>query len=148
MRPAEIKAAVMGRETEILDSLGIRWRDGHPHIRCPYLSHLDKNPSWRWDAKKAAAFCTCTDRPSSIFDVVMRVKGGDFSRAARFIAEQLGRPELTRRLDKIADTEAARSTSPAGGCTLAQYADAKGLPEDFLRGLALADTSFARAPAI
>ena len=49
-----IKEAVAGRETEILDKLGIRWRDGRPHIRCPYLGHLDKHASWRWDTDKRA----------------------------------------------------------------------------------------------
>ena len=68
-----IKGAVEGRETEILDKLGIRWRDGRPHIHCPYLGHLDKHASWRWDAGKARAFCTCLDKPQSIFDVIMRV---------------------------------------------------------------------------
>ena len=70
-----IKEAVAGREVEILDKLGIRWRDGRPHIRCPYLSHLDKHASWRWDEAAQRAFCTCSDKPQSIFDVIIRVEG-------------------------------------------------------------------------
>jgi len=46
-----IKEAVKGREAEILDGLGIDWRSGHPHITCPYPTHDDDDPSWRWDTK-------------------------------------------------------------------------------------------------
>ena len=35
-----IKGAVEGRETEILDKLGIRWRDGQP----PYPLPLSRTP--------------------------------------------------------------------------------------------------------
>jgi hypothetical protein len=37
----DIRAAVKGRETEVLDGLRIPWRDGKPHIRCPYPEHVD-----------------------------------------------------------------------------------------------------------
>jgi hypothetical protein len=43
-----IQAALRGRETEILDKLGIPWRRGKPHITCPYPEHADSNPSWRF----------------------------------------------------------------------------------------------------
>jgi hypothetical protein len=32
---ADIRAALMGRETELIDTLNIAWRDGKPHIACP-----------------------------------------------------------------------------------------------------------------
>jgi hypothetical protein len=31
----EIRSALAGRETELLDALGIPWRKGNPHISCP-----------------------------------------------------------------------------------------------------------------
>jgi Domain of unknown function (DUF927)/Toprim domain len=88
-----IKSAVKGREAEILDKLGIRWRDRRQHVRCPYPEHDDKHPSWRWDQQKARAFCTCT-KSDSIFDVVMKVKGIDFGAAKLWIADALGRQDL------------------------------------------------------
>jgi hypothetical protein len=141
-----IKEAVVGREAEILHKLGIRWRDGHPHIRCPYLAHVDKNPSWRWDPEKRAAFCTCTDKPVSIFDIIMRVEVVDFGRAANHAAEIIGRPDLIR--GGRPKTEPRHDDAKPAGCALAEYAAAKGLPEDFLRDLGLVDTTYARAPAI
>ena len=32
-----IREAMKGRETEVLEALGIAWQDGAPHISCPYL---------------------------------------------------------------------------------------------------------------
>ena len=40
------------------------------------------------------------------------------------------------------------TVQPGGGCTVATYAEAKCLPEDFLRELGLADSSFLGAPAL
>jgi hypothetical protein len=50
-----IKQDVRRHETEILDKLGIRCRDGCPHIRCPHRCYLNKRASWRWDADKRLA---------------------------------------------------------------------------------------------
>jgi hypothetical protein len=49
---ADIKQAVKGHETEILDKLSIRWRECKPHVQCPYPDHADEHPSWRWDRRK------------------------------------------------------------------------------------------------
>jgi hypothetical protein len=147
----EIKSAVAGRETEILDKLGIPWRDGRPHIHCPYLGHFDKHASWRWDKDKARAFCTCSDKAQSIFDVIIRVEGGDFAHAAARAAEMIGRPDL-------ASPKAGGSGTSRGvgrdtdddrpGLSLHEFAAAKALPEEFLRRLGLSDTSYARKPAV
>jgi Protein of unknown function (DUF3631) len=136
-----IKAAVAGRETDIIDKLKIAWRSGSPHIRCPYLGHVDKHASWRWDPEKARGFCTCS-APASIFDVIMRVEGCDFSKASVRAAELIDRTDLIRGDDKK-DKAAALP-----GCSIADYAAAKRLPEEFLRSLGLADSVYARAPAI
>jgi hypothetical protein len=65
-----IRQAVNGRETDVLDAIGVHWRDGRPHIKCPYRDHVDDNASWRWETKRAKARCTCS-KSDSIFDVVM-----------------------------------------------------------------------------
>jgi hypothetical protein len=89
-----LQHAVRGRETEVLEALSIRWPDGAPHIRCPYGAHSDHHPSWRWDGRKAKAFCTCIERPHSIFDVVMRIEGLEFEATKLRVAEILGRRDL------------------------------------------------------
>jgi hypothetical protein len=106
VRTVDIRMAVKGRETDILDKLGIGWRDGRPHIPCPYRDHADRNPSWRWDATKARAFCTCT-KADNIFDVVVKVAGVDFHRAKIHVADLLGRNDLIRGSGKHQPTDAA-----------------------------------------
>src|ERR1700757_3005647 len=91
-----IKAAVKGREVEVLAALQINWRSGQPHINCPYPSHPDANPSWRWDEKKACAFCSCIEKSHSIFDVVMTKEAIDFEAAKIRVAQILGREDLVR----------------------------------------------------
>jgi hypothetical protein len=93
---AAIRDAVKGREAEVLHALEIDWRCGNPHIRCPYPTHDDSNPSWRWDKKKARAFCSCVTGSHSIFDIVMAREGGDFASAKIRVAELLGRSDLIR----------------------------------------------------
>jgi hypothetical protein len=96
VRTREIRAAVKGHEGAILDALGIAWRNGRPHITCPYPDHDDHDPSWRWDAKSDRAFCTCiTGRKSDgIFDVVMKMKATDFDATKIIVAELLRRDDL------------------------------------------------------
>lgn len=89
-----IQSVVKGREIEILDGLDIDWKSGQPHIACPYPTHDDDHPSWRWDDKKARAFCTCIERSHSIFDVVMAKEEIDFAGAKIRVAEMLGRKDL------------------------------------------------------
>ena len=89
---ADIRVAVKGREVEILDALGIPWRDGRPHIHCPNPDHLDKNPSWRFDERTGRAICSCGSH--SIFDVLMQVEGITFDFAKIRAAEILGRQDL------------------------------------------------------
>ena len=72
-----IREAVTGREAEVLRALGIEWKKGTHHISCPYPDHADQNPSWRWDERKARAFCTCIRQRGGhpILEVVKRVEG-------------------------------------------------------------------------
>lgn len=87
-----IKEAVLGRETEILDALNIHWNSKN-HINCPYPDHGDRNPSWRWDSRTVAAFCTCS-AGDNIFEVVRKMNSGDFDKAKIHVAEYLGRHDL------------------------------------------------------
>jgi hypothetical protein len=80
---------VHGRESDVLQVIGIPWDDGAGHITCPYPDHADDNPSWRWDQRKARAHCTCVGRSHSIFDVVMRREGIEFEMAKLRVAEIL-----------------------------------------------------------
>ena len=89
-----IQEAVKGGEIEILDALAISWQDGNPRITCPYPSHEDTNPSWRWDDTKARAFCSCIQGSHSIFDVIMAKEVIDFEAAKVRAAELIGREDL------------------------------------------------------
>ena len=94
VRTQAIKTAVRGRETAVLDKLGIKWGGGRQHVRCPYPDHDDRNPSWRWDQDRGQAICTCISKADSIFDVTMKVRGLDFEEAKLLVAELIGRNDL------------------------------------------------------
>jgi putative DNA primase/helicase len=131
-----IKEAVKGRETEILDALGIDWRS-KTHITCPYPGHDDRHPSWRWDTAAAKAHCSC-DSSASIFDVIMKMRGVGFQEARAAAAEMIGRADLIDADDS------------AAGLTLEEYADAKRLPVDWLRSIGVGASRYgpAKAPAV
>ena len=95
----DIKAAVSGRETDVLDALGIDWRrcTHSNHIRCPYPEHGSDGDNWRWDARKAKAFCSCqTGHADGVLDVVMKCEGVDLEGAKLRIAEMIGRSDLIK----------------------------------------------------
>jgi hypothetical protein len=152
---ADIRDAVRDRETDLLDALNIDWRAGHPHIACPYQDHADDHPSWRWDQRKARAFCTCGSY--SILDVLMKVEGVAFDQAKIRAAELLKRPDLIRERGKRKprgrgglippEQQCNRATRP-GRCTIAALSEAKKLPVSFLQSLGLRDCSYLSAPAI
>jgi hypothetical protein len=138
---ADIRAAVRGRETDLLDALNIDWRRAKPHIRCPYQDHDDNNPSWRWDERKRKAFCTCGVRDA--LEVLKGVEGIEFDAAKIRAAELLNRPDLIRER-----RGRKRKGGGGAGCTLAGYAQAKRLPIEFLRSLGLTEITYVGAPAI
>jgi Toprim domain len=94
-----IQEAVKRRESDVLQAIGIPWDDSAGHITCPYPDHADANPSWRWNERRAKAYCTCIQGSQSIFDVVMRVEGVEFDPAKLRVAEILGRQDLIRASD-------------------------------------------------
>lgn len=85
---AEAREAVIGREETILDALGIPFREGRPHVTCPYPEHGGEN-DWRWNDKRARAICTCS-KGDTIFDVVMKVEGLNFEEAKIRCMEVVG----------------------------------------------------------
>src|SRR5258705_6068000 len=96
-------ADVAGREHEILTALGIHWRpSARKHINCPFPDHEDKHPSWRWDDDKRRWFCTCGD--GSIFDAVIRKRGGDFKSAAAWARDVLLSPVINERPQQVTST--------------------------------------------
>jgi hypothetical protein len=110
---------VKGREAEVVRGVGIPWH-GRDHIRCPYGTHPDNNPSWRL-TEQGKAICTCRSA-HSVFDVVMATEGVDFDTAKLRAAEILGRQD--------AIVEPGESSK---GVNLAQLAEAKGLPVAFMQ---------------
>jgi hypothetical protein len=117
----ELAAAIVGRETDLLDRLGIPWRSGAPHILCPYEpgGHADREPSWRWDPEKQRAFCSCIERrhpkgykTHRIIDVVCLVRGLTFSDAKLWCAEALHLGHLIKTKGKLRPIDAAGLLDP------------------------------------
>ncbi len=152
VRTADVKAAVAGREAEVLDALGIDWRQGRPHINCPYPDHADKHPSWRWCAARRRAFCICTASADDVFDITMKLRVCDFAAAKVFVAEVVGlaphrgpsrrrapaRPTTTPALASPATTadeqrriaharELWRRAVPAAGTLVERYLHSRGI---------------------
>lgn len=101
---ADARSAVSGREESILDALGIPFREGRPHIDCPYPDHGGAN-DWRWDDKRARAICTCS-KGDSIFDVLMKCEAIDFDQAKLKAMAIIGRSDVVRtRTDHDPDPE-------------------------------------------
>jgi hypothetical protein len=96
VRTADIRAAVKGRETVVLDYLGIPWRAGRPHISCPYPTHADRDPSWRVDPKTGRIFCTCITRADDVFGAVMKIKAVSFDDAKIIVVDAIGRSDLIK----------------------------------------------------
>ena len=114
---ADIRVAVKGRETDLLDALNIDWRRAKPHIPCPYQDHDDNNPSWRWDERKRKAFCTCGAR--DVLGVLMGVEGIEFDAAKIRAAELLKRPDLIRERRRAkAEGGRGRYILPNNGATV------------------------------
>ena len=88
-----LKADLAGRELDILRWIGIAWPPARRqmHIHCPFPGHDDKNPSWRWDGRKKAWFCSQCGG-GDILHAVERMKGLSFAEALDLIeTDFLGR---------------------------------------------------------
>ena len=150
----DILEAIRGRETEVLDALNIPWREGHPHISCPYADHADENPSWRWDQSRARAFCACGS--DSILHVLAKVESISLNQAKVRAAELLKRSDLIKERGARKrkggggniPPEQHRNGATAAGCTLAAYAEAKRLPIEFLGSLGVSEIYLQDVPAL
>ena len=90
---------IAGRETEVLDALGIAWRKasnptGSVKMRCPFPDHEDRRPSWRWDQKDAHWKCTCGT--GSVFDAVQRMgKAANWAASLAWVRTALKMAEMS-----------------------------------------------------
>ncbi|ADP70325.1 protein of unknown function DUF927 [Rhodomicrobium vannielii ATCC 17100] len=108
-----VKADLAGRELDILRWIGIAWPPARrqTHIHCPFPGHDDKNPSWRWDTRKKAWFCSQCGG-GDILHAVERMKGLSFQKALDLIeTELLGRayeaPKPERKTRRISQQQPA-----------------------------------------
>jgi len=82
-----LRSTLSGREHLVLDAMGIA-PPPHGHILCPFPSHKNGSPSWRWRFNRRRFICTCGS--GDIFDVVRQVRGGGFMDSVRFVASVMG----------------------------------------------------------
>jgi len=99
VKTTDAQGAVRGHEIEIIRACGIDWQPGRrSHTRCPYPHHGGAD-DWRWDERKAKAFCTCQvgRKPDSVFDIVSKVEGLDFDASKIRCVEIVGAGNLIRQ---------------------------------------------------
>jgi Domain of unknown function (DUF927)/Toprim domain len=141
VKTSDIKNAVKGREAEVLAALGIAWERGRPHIDCPYPTHGGKL-DWRWEPKEAKAFCTCSTKGDSIFDVVSKVESLGEGKTG-FEAAKLRVAEILGRADFIQEPGASTGSTTADGLLNRPTAERNDdLPATYLAarlGVAVAD---------
>ncbi len=116
-------------------------RDGLPErnevrFRCPADGHQDEHPSARWNRQKGVWCCDACGAGGGAIDLADRLGVEQTEQRSRGVE---GQP-IGNRFE--------HSNTPAPGLTLAQYAEAKRLPVDFLRGLGLRDQRYLDAPAV
>src|SRR4051812_13489598 len=102
VKTADARQMVMGREIEILNKTGVDWRPNQKgHITCP---HHGGQSDWRFEIDRKTGegrcYCTCLDKPHSIFDHMSMMRGDDpkgpgaYERSKIEAAELLGRNDL------------------------------------------------------
>jgi hypothetical protein len=101
VRTEDIRGALTGHATTIIDALRIPWNSAsrNHHIKCPYPNHNDRHPSWRWDSTNERAFCTCSPKGDDALGVLGKIEGIDFASAKLTAAEMLGRSDLIRTVN-------------------------------------------------
>ena len=111
-----LRQAIRGREAEVLRALGIEWKKGTRTSRCPYPDHADQNPSWRWDERKARAYCTCIAAVGTRSSTSScACEGIEFEAAKLRVAEILGRSDLIKVERRTAQRDGRRQPAPATG---------------------------------
>jgi hypothetical protein len=133
VRWRDLKPVIQGRESEIVDALGIIWRTRATHVCCPLDAHPDNNPSFRWDENDSRYYCSCGS--GSALDLITKVEKIDFEHA------KIRAAEFLERRDLIKDP-----SSPAG-LTLQEYASAKRLPIGELLRIGVRQSSYGQIKA-
>jgi hypothetical protein len=118
----ETRILASGRHAEILAALGIPTTRRGAHIRCPFPSHPDRNPSWRWDDRTERWHCTCGH--GDILDLVVQMgRASSLFEAAVYVRQVLGlpvgnvreeTPEQARSSEGKASREAGRERAATG----------------------------------
>ena len=147
-----VRAALLGRESDAITALlpdGVErvgeWWSLNPSRADVHLGSF----SVSLHGERAGCWHDFASGDSGdLFDLVRLVTGCDFSGAVRWLARFLGinapDPRLTIRRPSAAVVAGWKLRESSGvmrgrGCTVAQLAEAKHLPEDFLRGQGLRD---------
>lgn len=112
VKTATAREAVKGREVEIIQKSGVDWLPGQRgHITCPYHGG---SGDWRFDEAKGLCYCTCLEKPHSVFDHLSKMRGDDpkaeeaFERSKIEAVESLGRTDLIEGEDKAAGKKKPR----------------------------------------
>jgi hypothetical protein len=131
--------ALLDAVTAAVAQRNARRERGELRFTCPESAqhaHGDAHPSARWNPDKAVWRCDACG-----------AKGGAVDLARRL---DVALPTPTHRKSHRFTPPRTRATAqpPGAGCTLAEYAAAKRLPEQFLRHLGLEDTEYRGRPAV
>ena len=126
--------------------------------RCHRDGHSDVHASLRINVEKQQWFCDPCQSGGDVFAFIQEFHGVDFQEAFAFLAVRAGLngnaacSSATAQSGggggALAPRKPLESSNTSSGITLAQYAEAKGLPEDFLRKLGLDDLTYMGAPAV
>lgn len=90
-----IKQAAEGREAGILRALGIPGLESGEPTKCPIPGHNHSKGKIRWD--RARRRWICTKGSGDIITLVQLMLGVTFQEALRWIAEQIGQPDLAKK---------------------------------------------------
>ena len=84
------REAVTGRESDIVQALGIPWKAGQGgHIDCPYPEHGGAK-DWRLTSK-GRAICTCT-KSDDVFAIARKVENLTSKRPSSAASKSSGAP--------------------------------------------------------
>jgi hypothetical protein len=140
---------------KVLDRLNVASRNGEKAM-CFCPAHDDRNNpslSIKADSGKLLLHCFAGCQPEDIvseMDLEMNdlfVEGGRGSSIPSNTRARLHAQEENPHTDGHI-RRASGDARFEHGCTLEEYADAKALPEDFLRGLGLRDVTYMEKPAV
>ncbi len=115
---------------------------------CPF--HNDKAPSLAVDREKGLWHCFGCGAGGDAIEFIRKIEKIDFREAIRHLALQHGVDVDLGGGGGSQDPTIGSNTRTAtsSGLTLAQYSQAKGLPINFLRDLAISEISYLGAPAV